>query len=52
MPATWEGKLGGSRFQASLGKMLVRPHLNQQTNKLGMVVHVCDSYGETQVGES
>jgi hypothetical protein len=29
IPATWEQKLGESQFEANLGKMLVRPHLNK-----------------------
>jgi hypothetical protein len=36
------GKLrsGGSQFKVSLGKKLARLYLNNNNNKLGMVVHI------------
>jgi N6-adenosine-specific RNA methylase IME4 len=27
--ATWEAEIGGSKFEANLGKTLAKPHLNK-----------------------
>jgi hypothetical protein len=39
--AAWELRSVGSQFEASLGKNLVRLHLNSNNKKLGVVVHMC-----------